>query len=156
MLQPAIEILDSHRMMAISTVRPDGWPQTTVVGYANQGWSIYFMIFRDSQKFQNIKHDDRVSIAVSREPDFLSDIRAVYAGAHAAEVTDPNERAQAFQILMQRHPNLGDYGPPDDAVTALMRASCKYVSVLDYSKGIGHSEALVVGSDGAEVQGKAD
>ena len=95
MLQPAIEILDSNRMMAISTVRPDGWPQTTIVGYANQGWKLYFVIFRSSQKFANIARDDRVSIAVSGETSFLSAIKAVYAGGHAAEVTDPGERAIA-------------------------------------------------------------
>jgi nitroimidazol reductase NimA-like FMN-containing flavoprotein (pyridoxamine 5'-phosphate oxidase superfamily) len=147
MLQPAIAILDDHRMMAISTVRPDGWPQTTMVGYANDGWSIYFLIFRDSQKFANIGLDDRVSVAVSAEPSFLGEIKAVYAGAHAAEVKDPQERVRAWRLLLERHPNLGDFGLPDDATTALMRATCKYVSVLDYSKGIGHSENLVVGED---------
>lgn len=150
MLQPAIQILDSHRMMAVSTVRPDGWPQTTMVGYANQGWTIYFLIFRSSQKFANIAHDDRISMAISREPDYLSDIKAVYAGAHAAEVTDANERSIAWQLLMERHPNLADFGPPGES-EALMCAVCKYVSVLDYSKGIGHAEALTVGEDGSAL-----
>jgi nitroimidazol reductase NimA-like FMN-containing flavoprotein (pyridoxamine 5'-phosphate oxidase superfamily) len=145
MIQPAIEILNSHRMMAISTVRPDGWPQTTMVGYANQGWTAYFLIFRQSQKFTNIEKDDRVSIAVSAEPRSLGEIKAVYAGAHAAEVTDPAERESAWQLLLERHPNLFDFGMPDNEDTALMRAECKYVSVLDYSKGIGHAEALTVG-----------
>jgi nitroimidazol reductase NimA-like FMN-containing flavoprotein (pyridoxamine 5'-phosphate oxidase superfamily) len=144
-LQPAIEILNAHRMMAISTVRPDGWSQTTMVGYANDGWVVYFMIFRDSQKFANISKDDRVSIAVSGESSFLGEIKAVYAGSHAAEVTDPKERVHAWQLLLERHPNLGDFGLPDDSETALMRAVCKYVSMLDYSKGIGHTEALTVG-----------
>ena len=144
MLQPAIEILDAHRMMAISTVRPDGWPQTTMVGYANNGWTVYFLIFRSSQKFVNIQRDDRVAIAVSGETSFLSDIKAVYAGAHAKEVTDPKERANAWMSLLERHPNLADFGLPDDSETALMCAQCKYVSVLDYSKGIGHAEALTV------------
>lgn len=144
MLQPAIQILDSHRMMAISTVRPDGWPQTTMVGYANQGWTIYFLIFRSSQKFANIARDDRVSIAVSGEASFLGEIKAVYAGAHAGEVTDSKERAAAWKLLLDRHPNLADFGLPDNSETALMRAACKYVSVLDYSKGIGHAEALTV------------
>ena len=79
-LQPAIEILEAHRMMAISTVRPDGWPQTTIVGYANLGWTVYFAIFRLSQKFTNIAHDDRVSIAVGSEAHSLGEIKAVYAG----------------------------------------------------------------------------
>jgi nitroimidazol reductase NimA-like FMN-containing flavoprotein (pyridoxamine 5'-phosphate oxidase superfamily) len=135
-------------MMAISTVRPDGWPQVTMVGYANDGWTVYFLIFRDSQKFANIGLDDRVALAVSAEPSFLGAIKAVYAGAHAAEVKDPEERARAWRLLLERHPNLGDFGLPDDSTTALMRAKCKYVSVLDYGKGIGHSEELVVPDDG--------
>ena len=147
MLQPAIEILNQHRMMAISTVRPDGWPQTTMVGYANDGWTVYFLIFRDSQKFANIGRDDRVALAVSAEPSFLGAIKAVYAGAHAAEGKDPEERVRAWRLLLERHPNLGDFGLPDDSTTALMRAKCKYVSVLDYSKAIGHSEELVVPDD---------
>jgi nitroimidazol reductase NimA-like FMN-containing flavoprotein (pyridoxamine 5'-phosphate oxidase superfamily) len=144
MLQPAIEILDRHRQMAISTVRPDGWPQTTIVGYANQGWTVYFLIFRESQKFANISGDDRVSIAVSGEASSLGEIKAVYAGAHAAEVTDQAERTRAWRLMMERHPNLADFGLPDDSETALMRATCKYVSTVDYSKGIGHTEALTV------------
>jgi nitroimidazol reductase NimA-like FMN-containing flavoprotein (pyridoxamine 5'-phosphate oxidase superfamily) len=145
MLQPGIEILNSHRMMAISTVRPDGWPQTTMVGYANEGWTVYFLIFRQSQKFSNIQKDDRVSIAVSAEASFLGEIKAVYAGAHVAEIIDPSEREAAWQLLLERHPNLVDFGMPDNEDTALMRAECKYLSVLDYSKGIGHTEALIVG-----------
>ena len=149
MLQPAIEILNAHRMMAVSTVRPDGWPQTTMVGYANQGWTIYFVIFRSSQKFANIQRDNRVAIAISGEASFLSEIKAVYAGAHASEVTDPKERANAWTLLLERHPNLADFGLPDDSETVLMSAQCKYVSVLDYSKGIGHTEALTVEEEGS-------
>lgn len=147
MLQPAIEILNSHRTMAVSTVRPDGWPQTTIVGYANDGWTVYFLVFRASQKFANIEHDDRISIAIGGDPSHLSDIKAVYAGAHASEVTDVNQRGVAWTLLLRRHPNLADFGMPDQADTALLRAVCKYVSVLDYSQGIGHTEALTIGEN---------
>jgi len=144
MLHPAIVILDSHKQMAISTVRPDGWPQTTIVGYANEGWTLYFMIFRSSQKFQNIAKDNRVSIAVSGEAGSLGDIKAVYAGAYASELIGQADRESAWAILTQRHPNLTDFGLPDDSQTALMQAKCKYVSTLDYAKGIGHSEEFTV------------
>jgi len=143
--EPALTILASHRTMAISTVRPDGWPQTTIVGYANQGWTIYFMIFRASQKFANIARDNRVAVAISGETSYLSDIKAFYAGAHASEITEASEREHAWSLLLERHPNLADFGPPDLVDTAIMRAECKYVSMLDYSKGIGHTEALTIG-----------
>ena len=143
MLEPAIEIMNANRMMAISTVRPDGWPQTTIVGYANKGWTIYFDIFRTSQKFANIAQDGRVSIAISTEPRSLGEIKAVYAGALASEITDEDERKLAWRLLVERHPNLADFGPPESD-EALMRAECRFVSVLDYSKGIGHTESLTV------------
>jgi nitroimidazol reductase NimA-like FMN-containing flavoprotein (pyridoxamine 5'-phosphate oxidase superfamily) len=135
--------------MAISTVRPDGWPQTTIVGYANDGLALYFLIFRSSQKFANIRHDNRVSIAVGGEPKDMREAKAMFAGAHAFEVVEPKERAHAWQLLVQRHPNLADFDLPGSADAALMRADCQHVSVLDYSKGFGHTEAFSVGEDSA-------
>lgn len=130
--------------MAISTVRPDGWPQTTIVGYANQGFELYFLIYRSSQKFANIQHDDRISIAVSAEPADMSQLQAVYAGAKAREITDPAERETAWRLLMGRHSNLAGFKMPDATEAVFMHARCKYVSLLDFTQGPGHHEKLVV------------
>lgn len=145
MEQPALTILNAHRIMAVSTLRPDGWPQTTIVGYANAGFDLYFLIFRSSQKFANIQHDARISIAVGKEPRDMGELQAIYAGAIAVEVTDPAEQERAWQLLDQRHPNLGGFENPDPVETALIRASCKHVSVLDFTQGRGHTETLTVG-----------
>jgi nitroimidazol reductase NimA-like FMN-containing flavoprotein (pyridoxamine 5'-phosphate oxidase superfamily) len=144
MEQPAIEILNTNRIMTIATVRNDGWPQTTMVGYANDGFRLYFLIYRTSQKFENISRDNRISISIGHEPRELRDIRAVYAGCHAEEVTDLAERSFAWQLLAERHPNLTDLAPPGTAEVATMRAECKHVSVLDYSQGLGHTESLTI------------
>lgn len=142
MKEKAVEILGRNRIAAISTVRPDGWPQTTMVGYANDGLVLYFVIFRSSQKFSNIGHDDRVSIAVGREPLDIRLAEAVYAGAIASEVTELEERDRVWRVLSERHPNLTGTAPPDPSTTALMRAECVHLSILDYSQGLGHSDAL--------------
>jgi nitroimidazol reductase NimA-like FMN-containing flavoprotein (pyridoxamine 5'-phosphate oxidase superfamily) len=152
----AVQILDSHRLMAISTVRPDGWPQTTIVGYANNGLRLYFVIFRSSQKLANIQRDDRVSIAVGDEPRDFQHLTAVFAGAHAYEVKDASERELAWQLLTRRHPNLADFGIPDETEAALMCASCKHVSVLDYSKGFGHTDSFTVGDGGVVMMHPAE
>ena len=144
----AVRILDRRRIMAISTVRDDGWPQTTIVGYANDGLLIYFMIFRSSQKFANIDRDQRISIAVGEEPTDLGELQAVFASALACEVTDPDQRRKAWELLSKRHPNLADFDLPEREDAAVMRAQCKHVSVLDYAKGYGHSDAFTVGADG--------
>lgn len=134
--------------MAISTVRPDGWPQVTIVGYANEGWTVYFMIFRSSQKFANIGHDDRIAFAVGEESADLAGHKAVYAAAHASEVTDENDRERGWRVLVGRHPNLAAFELPDSSEVALMRAKCEYVSLLDYTIALGHTEALRIESDG--------
>ena len=144
----AIRILNAHQTMAISTVRPDGWPQTTIVGYANRGFDIVFLIYRTGQKWANIQHDDRISIAVATEPLELSRLQAVYAGAHAQEIVDEDERQEAWRQLMQRHANLAGAQIPEASEGVFMRAKCKYVSVLDFTQGLGYREQLTVEDQG--------
>jgi nitroimidazol reductase NimA-like FMN-containing flavoprotein (pyridoxamine 5'-phosphate oxidase superfamily) len=144
MEQPALQILDENRIMSVATIRPDGWPQSTIVGYANDGWRLYFLIYRTSQKFENISLDNRISVSIGHEPTELRDIKAVYAGCHAHEVADMKERDRAWMLLAKRHPNLTDLAPPKADEVATMVAECRHVSVLDYSQGLGHTEALTI------------
>jgi len=140
----AIRILDSHRIMAVATNRPDGWPQNTIVGYANLGLLIYFVVFRSSQKLANIQADGRVAIAVGQEPGGLDELEAVYAGAEAAEVTDEAEKAQVWRMLSERHPNLKGLDIPSPSDAAVMCARCRYVSVLDWRGASSHQVAFEV------------
>lgn len=149
MEHPAITILNANRIMAISTVRPDGWPQTTIVGYANRGFDIYFLIFRGSQKYANLQRDDRISIAVAPEPSELEQLKAVYAGLRVKEVTDTQEQNEAWRLLMERHANLAGFKIPNSNQAVFMRGRCKYVSVLDFSQGPGHREELTLDESGA-------
>jgi len=144
MEQPAIGILDDNRIMTIATTRPDGWPQATIVGYANEGFRLYFLVYRTSQKFENISRDNRVAIAVGHEPAQLGDVKAVYAGCIVDEVTSVSEKSRAWTLLAERHPNLTDLAPPQAGEVATMVAHCRHVSVLDYSKALGHTEALTI------------
>lgn len=36
-----LTLLEQHRIMTIATLRPDGWPQATTVGYAHDGVTLY-------------------------------------------------------------------------------------------------------------------
>lgn len=101
MKDKAIKILDANRLMAIATVRPDGWPQATMVGYANEDILLYFVISRASQKFKNIERDDRVSLVIGRDFHDSSTIEALSIAAHASEVRDPKQRDRAVRLLLE-------------------------------------------------------
>jgi len=148
MKDKAIDILSDNRLMAIATLRPDGWPQTTMVSYANEDILIYFIVSRQSQKFANIERDDRVSIVIGRDFHEPGTIRAVSIAARASEVRDPKQRARAVRLLLDRHPGLRRLERPEPGHSAVMRANPEIITILDYSKGFGHADLLTVGPGG--------
>ena len=139
-----IELLDAHRIMTIATNRPDGWPQATVVGYANDGLVIYCVIGRDSQKYANIMRDPRVSLAIANDYPQPLQIKGLSIAARAEVTTDPGEREHAREIMFKRYPEYRIMPPPDPAELPLLRITPKMISLLDYSKGFGHTDLLKV------------
>ena len=141
----AIAILDKFRVLAISTVRPDGWPQATMVSFANDGLLIYFIISRTSQKFANIQKDDRISMVVGCDCDDPKEIKALSIAAQASEVRDPGQREHAIDLVLQRHPALARLPRPEPSKSAVMRAFCRIITIIDYSKGFGHTDVISIG-----------
>ncbi len=139
-----VDLLDQHRIMTISTNRPDGWPQATVVSYANDGLIIYCRISRDSQKCANIARDPRVALSIAKDYPQPLQIRGLSVAAHAAEVTDQGERDHAAEVLLQRYPEYKVMPKLDSAAVPTFRLTPEIVSVIDYSKGFGHSDLIKV------------
>ncbi len=148
MKQKAVDILQDSRLMAIATLRPDGWPQATMVSYANEGILIYFVVSRQSQKFANIECDDRVSLVIGRDFHDPATIKALSVAARASEVRDPKQRQRAIRLLLDRHPGLKKLERPDPDHSAVMRANPEIITILDYSNGFGHADLLTVGPGG--------
>jgi hypothetical protein len=66
-------------------------------------------------------------------------------------VRDPAQRDRAVELILRRHPALARLGGPNLKHSAVMRAYCSIVTILDYSKGFGHADLLTVGPGGAEM-----
>ena len=77
-------LLDEHRIMTIATLRPDGWPQATTVGYGNDGLTIYFLCGLDSQKAANLARDNRVSLTIDHDTPQVMDIAGLSMAARAS------------------------------------------------------------------------
>ena len=152
----AIGILDRHRLMTIATLRADGWPQATMVNYANEGLLLYFIISRQSQKYANIQRDSRVSIVIGRDFPDPREIQALSIAANASEVLDPKQWEHAIDLILARHPALAALGRPDLAHSAVIRAYSSIVTILDYSQGFGHADVLTVSGGIAEMTPRRD
>lgn len=141
-----LELLDQHRIMTIATLRPDGWPQATTVGYVNDGMDIYFLCGLDSQKAQNLAKDSRVSLTIDHDTPDLMAITGLSMAAHAKLVTDRKEAEHALKLLPSKYPEKipvpFPMPGPDDV--RIYRVVPKVISVLDYTKGFGHTDLVVL------------
>ena len=136
-----LAILDENRIMTVATVRPDGWPQATMVGYVHDDLALYFVVARDSQKLANIGRDPRISIAIGKDsPDR---IEGLSIAARAAEVMDFDEVNRLNALINRHYPEQSVFAPRK-ASSAVMRATPEIISLIDLSKGPGQPELLEV------------
>jgi PPOX class probable F420-dependent enzyme len=137
-------LLDRHRIMSLATLRPDGWPQATTVGYGNDGLTLYFLCGLDSQKAANLARDERVSLTIDHDTPQVMEIAGLSMAARAQVVTDPAEGEKAMQLMMEKYPQQKSLPlpmPRFDEVR-VFRVKPEVISVLDYSKGFGHTDLV--------------
>lgn len=151
-----LRLLEKHRVMALATNRPDGWPQVTQVGYVNDGFLLYCFVARDSQKHANILRDPRVSASIGSDAPGPLDIEGLSLAGRACVVTDQGEFADISRMRLKRYP---EYAVPPSAVSrqddgariapcpsaeavVLLRIAPELFALLDYSRGFGHSDTI--------------
>lgn len=139
-----LAILDENRIMSVATLRPDGWPQVTMVGFIHDELALYFAIGRDSQKHVNIARDPRISIAIGQDqPDH---IRGLSLAARAAEVGDFEEIQRLNVLLHASYPEQRVFAPRQ-ASSVIIKATPSVISVIDMSKGPGPPELVEIASE---------
>ena len=139
-------LLEQHRTMTIATLRPDGWPQATTVGYANDGLTLYFLCGPDSQKAANLARDNRVSLTIDDDTPQVMEITGLSMAARAERVVDTAEAEKALRLLMQRYPEQKSSPAqmPKPSDVAVFRLRPKVISVLEYTQGFGHTDLVAI------------
>ena len=139
-----LELLDQHRIMTIATNRPDGWPQATTVGYVNDGLTIYFLCSPQNQKAANVARDSRISLTIDHDVSNPRAIVGLSMAAQARPVINPTEVAKTLNLLQTRYPEYAAFPMRKPEEIAVYRVLPKVISVLDYSKGFGHSDLVTM------------
>jgi nitroimidazol reductase NimA-like FMN-containing flavoprotein (pyridoxamine 5'-phosphate oxidase superfamily) len=138
----ALKLMNENRIMTVATNRPDGWPQATVVGYVNDGFTLYCFVGRTSQKFANIARDNRVSITIGGDAPDPMQIKGLSLAARARPVEDNKEFQRAGELFLKRYPEYATWGAPEPSLAPMMKFTPEVISVLDYTKGFGHSDLV--------------
>jgi len=139
-----LKLLDEHRVMTLATLRPDGWPQATTVGYVSEGLTLYFLCGPNSQKARNLAQNDRVSLTIDHDTPDIMAITGLSMAAHAVAVSEREEAERVLKLLPAKYPEPGSVpiempGPED---VRIFRLTPTVISVLDYTQGFGHTDLV--------------
>ena len=137
------EILDSHNIMTLATLRADGFPQATTVSFVHDDLDVFFGCAPMSQKARNIDRDPRVSLTIDHDYEDLNKIRGISAAGRAAPLERLEDRARVEHLMLERFPQLEHYAPDvEDEDVLFVRVRPTVISVLDYTKGFGHTDLV--------------
>ena len=140
-----LNIIGNARDLTLATVRQDGYPQATTVGFANDGLTLYVGIGKDSQKADNIRRNNKVSVAITTDHQDWNHIKGLSMGGIAEIMNDPDEIKHATDCMLRRFPQLAEWtetGQGNDVL--FLKIVPQVISVLDYEKGFGHTELVTV------------
>ncbi|GAA0869553.1 hypothetical protein GCM10009116_13890 [Brevundimonas basaltis] len=127
-----VDLLSREHLMTVACNRADGFPQATTVGYINDGLRLYFMVSRASQKFGNLRHDPRASIAIRSRSG--GSAVGLSMGGHVVEVTDEATAAGLSEQMATRFPGVHVYCPSGES-TALLQFTPVVVSAVGVVEG---------------------
>jgi nitroimidazol reductase NimA-like FMN-containing flavoprotein (pyridoxamine 5'-phosphate oxidase superfamily) len=145
--QVILSLLGATHDMTLATLRPDGYPQATVVSFVHDGLTLYAGIGLDSQKAHNIRQHDKVSATITPPYDDWRHIRGLSLAGRAEMVSGADENAHAADLMLFRFPQLRQFVQAG-AITwpgaVFVRITPSVISVLDYEQGFGHTELYEV------------
>lgn len=141
----ALEILDSATNVTLATIRPDGYPQATIVNYIHEGLTIYIGVGKDSQKVKNIEHCNKVSLAVNADFTDWEHVHGLSLGGVAEVVKDAAESARIEAVMDAKFPDMQEWAHSDARHTIVfLKVTPQVISLLNYEKGVGHAKLETV------------
>jgi general stress protein 26 len=138
-------IIETGKDMTLATIRPDGYPQATTVSYCHDGLTIYAGIGAHSQKAENIRQCNKVSLTINAEYSDWNHIKGLSIGAHAEILSDPQEIQNVGDRMLKRFPQAKEWAGTEPMKDfAFLKIQPQVISVLNYEKGFGHTELVTV------------
>lgn len=135
-----LDLVEGQSVLTLATQREDGWPQATTVAYANSGMTLFVATGADSQKVRNIRGCDKVSLTINSSVPDWPRLRGLSMAASAQVIESRADMQQAARLLKKKFPPLTEYGDLErDSGWAFLRIVPRIVSVIDYTKGFGHT-----------------
>lgn len=137
-----IEVLGRQHLMTVATVRPDGYPQATLVNYVHDDLIVYFATAATSQKADNIELNNKVSVSIFDRAQDFHNLHSLSMSGTAARVQE-NQRADEFASrLFSDVPQSRRFVPDDPKELAVYEIRPVAIALVDYESGFGKTHLV--------------
>ncbi len=137
-----LAILRSQHMMTLATIRPDGYPQATILNYMNDDLTLYFATDATSQKAGNIRLNNKVSVAIASQTEDFHKLSGLSLSGTAARILDRDAAEELALRLFRTLPQSRRFVPHDPGQLAIFSVVPVAISLIDYASGYGTSHLL--------------
>jgi PPOX class probable F420-dependent enzyme len=120
------ELIESERIMVVSTLGPRGWPHSMPLWYVPRGGDIWIYTYAKSQKVRNLERDPRATLLAETGHEY-GELRGIEIEAEAEIHRDLDTVFELAQELTLRYG--GDAAMDDAALEALRAQARKRVAV---------------------------
>lgn len=125
-------------VLDLAMIRDDGWPQTTTD--VNTGFTLFVATGAHAQKVLNIRANQRVSPAIHNGGADWSQLQGLSLAATAEVMSWRADILHVARLVKKKFPSLEPLSDPErDRGWAFLRIVPHIISVIDYTKGFGHT-----------------
>jgi general stress protein 26 len=132
-----LSILKDSREATLATLRPDGWPQATIINFVNDETQIFFACGASSQKVDNISRDSRISLALVAPYSSYGPIFGLSLAGSAKLLEDVADISYMLHLWTARHPYMQENLKAENRDFKFYSVSPIVVTVLDYKSALG-------------------
>jgi PPOX class probable F420-dependent enzyme len=120
------ELIDSERIVVVSTIGPRGWAHSMPLWYVPRGGEIWIYTYAKSQKVKNLERDPRATLLVETGHEY-AELRGVEIEAEAEVHRDHDKVFELAMDLTARYAAGAQVG--EDAAEALRSQARKRVAI---------------------------
>jgi general stress protein 26 len=136
------EVLRSQHLMTLATIRPDGYPQATLLNYIADDLTLYFATDAASQKVANIKLNNKVSVAIASQTEDFYKLSGLSMAGIATRIMEKEAADRLSVRLFRALPQSKKFVPQDPRQLAVFSVAPVAISLVDYASGFGKSYLL--------------
>jgi len=121
------ELLDSERVVVVSSIGPRGWPHSMPMWFVVREGEIWVWSYAKAQKVRNLERDRRATLLVETGTEYV-ELRGIQIEAEAEIVRDPETVLEFGHELSVRYAE-GIDSIEGDAAAALAAQAAKRVAI---------------------------